>query len=57
MVEVADFDFGPKYADMEYQTFKDRLKDSITNAFTRDPIPSTSEVPFWPPGHKYGSMT
>jgi len=56
-VEVADFDFGPKYAHMEYQTFKDRLKDSITNAFTRDSIASTSEAPLWPPGHKYGSMT
>ncbi|XP_066250406.1 uncharacterized protein [Euwallacea similis] len=57
IVEVADFDFGPKYADMEYKTFKDRLKDSMVNAFTRDPIPSTSSEGPWPSGHKYGSMT
>ncbi|KAL1517028.1 hypothetical protein ABEB36_000848 [Hypothenemus hampei] len=56
IIEVADFDFGPKYADMEYKTFKDRLKDSITNAFNRDPEPSTSDAPLWPPGQKYGSM-
>ncbi|ENN76028.1 hypothetical protein D910_08095 [Dendroctonus ponderosae] len=57
VVEVADFDFGAKYADMEYKTFKDRLKDSIVNAFTRDPMPTTSDAPIWPPSHKYGSMT
>ncbi|XP_050301039.1 uncharacterized protein LOC126739409 isoform X1 [Anthonomus grandis grandis] len=57
IVEVADFDFGQQYADMEYKTFKDRLKDSIINAFTRDPMPSGSDAPLWPPGHKYGSMT
>ncbi|XP_076271750.1 uncharacterized protein LOC143203465 [Rhynchophorus ferrugineus] len=55
IVEVADFDFGQQYTDMEYKTFKERLRDSIVNAFTRDP--STSEAPNWPPGHKYGSMT
>ncbi|CAG9829698.1 unnamed protein product [Diabrotica balteata] len=57
IVEVADFNFGRQYSDMEYKTFRERLRDSITNAFTRTPTPSSSEVPVWPPGRKYGSMT
>ncbi|XP_030749282.1 uncharacterized protein LOC115877286 [Sitophilus oryzae] len=55
IVEVANFDFGKQYSDMEYKTFKDRLKDSIANAFSQ---PSTSsESQDWSSGHKYGSMT
>ncbi|XP_063920014.1 uncharacterized protein LOC135135010 isoform X2 [Zophobas morio] len=58
VVEVADFNFGQNYSDMEYKTFKERLRDSIANAFfTRAPSPGSSEVPVWPPGRKYGSMT
>ncbi|KAJ8925122.1 hypothetical protein NQ315_001304 [Exocentrus adspersus] len=57
VIEVADFNFGQQYADMEYKTFRERLRDSITNAITRGPTPSSSEVPVWPPGRKYGSMT
>ncbi|XP_017787040.1 PREDICTED: uncharacterized protein LOC108569843 [Nicrophorus vespilloides] len=57
-VEVADFNFGQQYADMEYKTFSERLKDSMSNAFTRASIPGGSfEETVWPPGHKYGSMT
>ncbi|XP_044269601.1 uncharacterized protein LOC123014514 [Tribolium madens] len=58
VVEVADFNFGQNYSDMEYKTFKERLRDAIANAFfTRAPSPGSSEVPVWPPGRKYGSMT
>ncbi|KAJ3616421.1 hypothetical protein MTP99_003113 [Tenebrio molitor] len=58
VVEVADFNFGQNYSDMEYKTFKERLRDSIANAFfSRAPSPGSSEVPVWPPGRKYGSMT
>ncbi|XP_028131618.1 uncharacterized protein LOC114327269 [Diabrotica virgifera virgifera] len=57
IIEVADFNFGRQYSDMEYKTFRERLRDSIANAFTRTPTPSSSEVPVWPPGRKYGSMT
>lgn len=57
-VEVADFDFGPTYSDMEYKTFRERLRDSITNALTRTPTADQSEQPTWPPSsRKYGSMT
>ncbi|XP_060534980.1 uncharacterized protein LOC132707233 [Cylas formicarius] len=57
VVEVADFNFGQQYADMDYKTFKDRLKESLVNALTRDPMPSTADAPGWSPTHKYGSMT
>lgn len=57
IVEVADFNFGQTYSDMEYKTFRERLRDSIVNAFTRVPSPGSSEVPVWPPSRKYGSMT
>ncbi|CAH1156168.1 unnamed protein product [Phaedon cochleariae] len=57
IIEVADFNFGHHYSDMEYKTFRERLRDSIVNAFSRGPTPSTSEVPVWPPGQKYGNMT
>ncbi|RZC41269.1 uncharacterized protein BDFB_003913, partial [Asbolus verrucosus] len=58
VVEVADFNFGQNFGDMEYKTFKERLRVSIANAFfTRAPSPGSSEVPVWPPGRKYGSMT
>lgn len=58
IVEVADFNFGQTYADMEYKTFKERLLDSIAHAFSRGPSPSSSENHVWPPGpsRKYGSM-
>lgn len=57
-MEVADFNFGQSL-DVEYKTFRERLRDSVANAFTRAPSESasTSEVPVWPPGQKYGSMT
>lgn len=57
IVEVADFNFGHTYSDLEYKTFRERLRDSIVNAFTKAPTPSSSEVPVWPPGKRYGSMT
>lgn len=31
-VEVADFDFGQNNPDMEYKTFRERLKDSFDSA-------------------------
>lgn len=31
-IEVADFDFGQRSADMEYKTFTERLRDSFNNA-------------------------
>lgn len=56
-VEVADFNFGQQCSDMEYKTFRERLRDSITNAFMRAPTPGSSEPTVWPPGRKYGSLT
>lgn len=53
IVEVADFNFGQTYSDLEYKSFRERLRDSFVNAFTR--VPSTSDV--WPPGQKYDSMS
>ncbi|KAJ8682765.1 hypothetical protein QAD02_018557 [Eretmocerus hayati] len=35
-VEVADFDFGQRSAEMEYKTFTERLRDSFNNAVRRD---------------------
>lgn len=60
IVEVADFNFGAQYNDMEYKTFKERLKDSFSNACTRVPISKSSsaaDVDVWPNNRKYGSMT
>lgn len=57
-MEVANFDFGQKYSDMEYMTFRERLRDSITHALTRAPAADVSEQPSWPSSsRKYGSMT
>lgn len=56
-MEVADFDFGQQGNDLEYKTFKERLYDSISNAFMRAPTPGSSEPSVWPPGRKYGSLT
>lgn len=57
-MEVANFNFGQTYSDMEYMTFRERLRESVVNAFTRAPTPSSSEGAVWPPGNnKYGSMT
>lgn len=33
IVEVADFDFGQQYAEMEYKTFYQRLRESILETF------------------------
>ncbi|KAJ8978646.1 hypothetical protein NQ317_002283 [Molorchus minor] len=30
LIEVADFNFGQQYSDMEYKTFSERLRESIT---------------------------
>lgn len=57
IVEVADFNFGNQSSDLEYKTFRERLYDSISNAFLRAPTPSSSEPTLWPPGRKYGSLT
>ncbi|XP_044749112.1 uncharacterized protein LOC123309877 [Coccinella septempunctata] len=59
IVEVADFNFGTDFSDMEYKTFRERLQESFMNAFTRAPSPEASEAPNWPPGQsqKYDSMT
>lgn len=55
-VEVADFNFGPQYAD--YMTFRERLRDSIMNTFTRTGMNTEENEggPIWPPNQKYGSM-
>jgi hypothetical protein len=59
-VEVANFDFGQQYADLEYKTFMERLRDSFNNAISwggaqQDGSPHIN----W--GHtdnnKYGTMT
>jgi len=62
MVEVADFDFANN-SDMEYKTFKERLRDAITQAINRTQVYSEydgSEEQIGnlatPQNQKYGSM-
>ncbi|XP_026276701.1 uncharacterized protein LOC113205333 isoform X2 [Frankliniella occidentalis] len=55
-VEVADFDFGQGYdQDMEYKTFRERLRESVVNSFNRD-FGVDGEGNVWSPSRKYGSM-
>ncbi|KAK3909386.1 Collagen alpha-1(XXVII) chain [Frankliniella fusca] len=55
-VEVADFDFGQGYdEDMEYKTFRERLRESVVNSFNRD-FGVDGEGNVWSPSRKYGSM-
>lgn len=49
-VEVADFDFGKSNPDMEYKTFRERLRDSFNNAVR----PGIKRISLGKP--KYGSM-
>nr|CAD7426704.1 unnamed protein product [Timema monikensis] len=53
-VEVANFDFG-QANDMEYKTFNERLRESVSNTFNRSSdYVETENV--WSPSRKYGSM-
>lgn len=56
-VEVADFNFGQTYSDMDYKTFWGRLRDSVMGSLNR--LPSTSsESPIWPESsNKYDNMS
>lgn len=56
LVEVADFNFGQQYSDTDYKTFRERLRDSLSEAFSRNPSPSSADAPVWPPGQKYDRM-
>lgn len=54
-VEVADFDFGPVDGDMEYKTFRERLREAVVNSLNRD-FGVDGEGNVWSPSRKYGSM-
>lgn len=54
-VEVADFDFGHGVGDMEYKTFRERLREAVVNSFNRD-FGVDGEGNVWSPSRKYGSM-
>lgn len=54
-IEVADFDFGNQTSDMEYKTFRERLRESVSNSFLKSQDLQDSEV-VWSPSRKYGSM-
>lgn len=54
-VEVADFDFGQGGGDLEYKTFRERLRESVVNSFNRD-FGVDGEGNVWSPSRKYGSM-
>ncbi|XP_012148190.1 uncharacterized protein LOC100879796 isoform X2 [Megachile rotundata] len=49
-VEVADFDFGQNNPELEYKTFRERLRDSFNNAIT----PGSKRISVCQP--YYGSM-
>ncbi|KAK6643029.1 hypothetical protein RUM43_004532 [Polyplax serrata] len=58
-IEVADFDFGNQVGNMEYKTFRERLRESISNSFLKsndyeDDDSTWSESV--PTSRKYGSM-
>ncbi|XP_069695665.1 uncharacterized protein [Periplaneta americana] len=48
-IEVADFDFG-QASDMEYKTFRERLRDSFSNAVNRSEFPEPGGS--WSPSRK-----
>jgi hypothetical protein len=52
-IEVADFDFG-QANDMEYKTFRERLRESMSNAVNRSDLPEPGGS--WSPNRKYGPM-
>ncbi|PNF42397.1 hypothetical protein B7P43_G02554 [Cryptotermes secundus] len=52
-IEVADFDFG-QANDMEYKTFRERLRESMSNAVNRSDLPEPGGS--WSPSRKYGPM-
>lgn len=54
-VEVADFDFGHGVGDMEYKTFRERLREAVVNSLNRD-FGVDGEGNVWSPSRKYGSM-
>lgn len=54
-VEVADFDFGHGVGDMEYKTFRERLREAVLNSVNRD-FGVDGEGNVWSPSRKYGSM-
>lgn len=55
IIEVADFDFGNQTTDMEYKTFRERLRESVSNSFLKSQDLTENENS-WSPNRKYGSM-
>lgn len=53
-IEVADFDFS-QASDMEYKTFRERLREAMSNAINRTQD-YVEEGNVWSPSRKYGSM-
>lgn len=55
-IEVADFDFTASN-DTEYKSFKERLREAVSSAFTRVSEEEAEEgSTYWSPSRKYGSM-
>ena len=54
-IEVANFDFSASN-DTEYKSFKERLREAVSSAFTRVTEEESEEGPYWSPSRKYGSM-
>lgn len=59
IVETADFDFSHASTDMEYKTFRERLRDAVSAAMNK--TQDYEEENVWTPpdqssGRKYGSM-
>ncbi|KAL0278356.1 UNVERIFIED_CONTAM: hypothetical protein PYX00_000193 [Menopon gallinae] len=54
-VEVADFDFANQSSDMEYKSFRERLRESVSNLFMKSNDFDDDEQ-VWSPTRKYGSM-
>lgn len=50
-IEVANFDFSASN-DTEYKSFKDRLREAMSSAFTRVTEEESEEGPYWSPSRK-----
>lgn len=55
-VEVADFDFANQSSDMEYKSFGERLRESVSNLFMKSNDFDDDDEQVWSPTRKYGSM-
>lgn len=55
---MANFDFGQQYADLEYKTFGERLRDSFNNAINWGGTCDENDQPWgYNDNNRYGTMT